>query len=745
MQAVSGFAYTDAGVTPLASGRRRGYRHRPGRGREPRLSHHRRQRLLLHLRRAARRANQVAVSSSGATGGATFQQNATFQPSGLNSSLSGLNIFGTYLKQQADSATTTLSGLSNDFATALGANSLPSYANRQIDITAPGFDIDQPLNVTGTLNLFSSNGGITQSQPITAGTLNVMTPGNDVILNDLNNNVAAIGSVDVGAGGFALTTAAAGGFTVSGAAITANGGIAVTNTTGGITTVGVVAASNGAVALTTTAPGSGITLGGAISGVGVTLTSDAALTFNNDINGGAGTVSLNVAGAGSAITQTGGVITAGTLTVATNDGNATLTGVNVVTNLGAVSLGTGALTLVNTGNLTVVGAVSAGGGVAISSTGFITTAATITANNAEIALTAGTDVTIGDTLHQWRRRRSTGVGGTLTINAEVDAGSGNVFLAADDMTIAAAVRDTGTVNIATVTTGRAITLGDAPTPAGLVIDNGPAQFNELNQFIGMSAFNVGKNRAGTTTAGDIQIGRATISAAEVNLFTNAGVTQVDPIVFIGAAGDGTLNIAAVDTVDLRPGVAAGLITGSVSGAGKHFIAYGGGSNINVGPITTNGGEIAVGNNNGTLAVVGDLTSNGGHINAYSAGVLTLSANLDARGRRSGRLDRPRVRTPASIRRRAGSRARTCSRSSATSAVGSHRRHHARQRHQCDQRQCHAGQSDRRQHQLHQFVGLHRRRHLWHYLRFDRWPSMWRPFTAEPRAVRASAPRAPALR
>ena len=634
VQVVSGTAYTDAGVTPAASGL----------GGAVTVSG-----LVngVTLGSATTGANgyyyifapadtvsssgQAVVYSDGATGGATLQQNATFQPSGLDSSLSGLNIFGTYLKQQADSATTTLSGLSNDFATALGANSLPSYANRQIDITAPGFDIDQPLNVTGTLNLFSSNGGITQSQPITAGTLNVMTPGNDVILNDLNNNVAAIGSVDVGAGGFALTTAAAGGFTVSGAAITANGGIAVTNTTGGIATIGGVAASNGAVALTTTAPGSGITLGGAISGVGVTLTSDAALTFNNDINGGAGTVSLNVAGAGSVITQTGGVITAGTLTVATNDGNATLTDVNVVTNLGAVSLGAGALTLVNTGNLTVAGAVSAGGGVAISSTGFITTAATITANNAEIALTAGTDVTIGDTLTSGGGvvAFETGVGGTLTINAEVDAGSGNVFLAADDMMIAAAVRNTGTVNITTVTTGRAITLGDAPTPAGLVIDY--AGSNELNQFIGMSAFNVGKNRAGTTAAGDIQIGRATISAAEVNLFTNAGVTQVDPIVFIGAAGDGTLNIAAVDTVDLRPGVAAGLITGSVSGAGKHFIAYGGGSNINVGPITINGGEIAVGNNNGTLAVVGDLTSNGGHINATSIGVLTLGANLDARG------------------------------------------------------------------------------------------------------------------
>ena len=340
----------------------------------------------------------------------------------------------------------------------------------------------------------------------------------------------------------------------------------------------------------------GLTVTGAVTaGGGISLQTPGALAINNTLNGGTGTVTLTTTDVGAAITQNAtGVITAGTLALTANNASATLdTATNAVTNLGAASLGTGALSLRDSGDLTVTGAVTANGGVAL----------------------------------------ETGANGTLTINASVDTGAGDVFLTADNMTIAGAVRNTGSVNIATVTAGRVITLGDAPTPAGLVIDNASG---ELNQFIGMSAFNVGKTRSGTTNAGAIQLGQATIPTDAINLFTTAGVTQVNPIVFIGATGAGTLSIAAVDTVSLAPGVAAGLITGSVSGANKHFIAYGGGSNINIGPITTNGGEIAVGNNNGTLAVVGDLTSNGGHINGYSAGVFMLGANLDAR--RSGGAD-----------------------------------------------------------------------------------------------------------
>ncbi len=98
----------------------------------------------------------------------------------------------------------------------------------------------------------------------------------------------------------------------------------------------------------------------------------------------------------------------------------------------------------------MTGAVTANGGVAISNTGAIATAATITTTNAEIALTAGTDLMIGAlpadlvTSNGGVVALETGANGTLTINAQLDASAGNVFLTADNMTVAAPVRTTGT-------------------------------------------------------------------------------------------------------------------------------------------------------------------------------------------------------------------------------------------------------------------------------------------------------------
>ena len=364
----------------------------------------------------------------------------------------------------------------------------------------------------------------------------------------------------------------------------------------------------------------------------------AAAGFNIGTVGATSGITASGAGAAVSLQTTSGAITqsqaivAPTLNVTTAGSNVTLTHAsNNVAALGTVSLGAGKFTFSDAAASGLsVGPVTALGGVTISNSGTITTTAAITAN-AEIALTSnGGNLTISDTL--------TSNGGVialaaaanfaLTIAAPVLAGNGNIFLAADNMSIAGAgtVQTIGgTINIAPVTAGRVVTLGVAPTPAGLVIDN-------LNAFIGMSALNVGKTRSGATTAGDIQIGQSAFNTAEVNLFTTSGVTQVSPIVFIGPTGDGTLNITAVDTVDLRLGIAMARVTGSISGSG-HFIAFSGTStptsNLDVGAITTNGGEIVVANPYGTLNVVGALTSNGGNIFASSIGALTLGANVDA--------------------------------------------------------------------------------------------------------------------
>ena len=112
--------------------------------------------------------------------------------------MSGLNIYGTYLKEQAAPATTVLSGLAPDLATARGGTTLPAYPNLEIDATAPSFDVDEAINLGGTLALTSGGGTVTQSQPITVTNLALLGSGATYTL-DGSNNVGTL-AADVGTG-----------------------------------------------------------------------------------------------------------------------------------------------------------------------------------------------------------------------------------------------------------------------------------------------------------------------------------------------------------------------------------------------------------------------------------------------------------------------------------------------------------------------------------------------------------------
>jgi filamentous hemagglutinin family protein len=218
VQTVSGIAYRDAGTTPLVSGASgasfvtalangrslgtvttgaNGYYYVP-----------------MAAGTIATTGSQVVAYSSGATGGATFQENAT-------GSLAGLNIYGTYLKEQTTAA--TLSTVSADRATALGQTVLPGYANRRIEIGAPSFVIDQPITATGTV-LLSGTGAVTQSAPITARNLVLLGSGASYGLTGGTNSIGILsantGSIDVAAKGNLLLGTAGGiaGVTTSGRA-----------------------------------------------------------------------------------------------------------------------------------------------------------------------------------------------------------------------------------------------------------------------------------------------------------------------------------------------------------------------------------------------------------------------------------------------------------------------------------------------------------------------------------------------
>ncbi|MFZ1922250.1 MAG: GLUG motif-containing protein, partial [Xanthobacteraceae bacterium] len=138
----------------------------------------------------------IAYVGSGTSGGVAFQESAS-------GSVSGLNIYETYVAQNAASSSTSLSTVTSDFATAKGANTIPTPGNMAVNIAAASFAINQAVS-TGTLVL-SSTGTVTQSAAITATTgLDLLGSGATYTLTNSFNSVGAL-AASVGSGTISLT------------------------------------------------------------------------------------------------------------------------------------------------------------------------------------------------------------------------------------------------------------------------------------------------------------------------------------------------------------------------------------------------------------------------------------------------------------------------------------------------------------------------------------------------------------
>ena len=276
VQAVSGVAYTNAGVTPNASGSAgavtvgltvggaaegtattgaNGYYY-----------------VLLPAGTintttgASVLAYTTADNVTGSVNAATLQTGAT-------GSLSGFNLDGGWLVETAGSSIGSLSALDAIYATAAANTPAGSFAltNQQITTAAASFNLDTATSVTGTLAL-ASNGSVTQSAAIDAGALLLGGTGNDL----LNNASNQIGVLAANTGAVSVTNAA--GLTIG----------SVTDATGastvGMTSTGAVSvAASGAL---TVASGASVSAG---SGDDVTLSATGA--FTNDAGASAVTVS----------------------------------------------------------------------------------------------------------------------------------------------------------------------------------------------------------------------------------------------------------------------------------------------------------------------------------------------------------------------------------------------------------------------------------------------------------------------
>jgi filamentous hemagglutinin family protein len=121
----------------------------------------------------------------------------------------------------------------------------------------------------GTINQAAGADGA-----IFAPTLNLTTNGGSVTINSANNDIAALGTVSLGAGTFVFSTARNAGFNVG--AVTANGGIDITNTSGDLSTSAAIT-SDGSISLRSTT--GALSVGGTVTSNngGITLRSSGAL------------------------------------------------------------------------------------------------------------------------------------------------------------------------------------------------------------------------------------------------------------------------------------------------------------------------------------------------------------------------------------------------------------------------------------------------------------------------------------
>ncbi|WP_434723808.1 MBG domain-containing protein [Mesorhizobium sp. RIZ17] len=225
VQAISGIAYKDSGVTPLSSGTRQPiYVKNPG------------------LVTAVANGVDLGTVSTGVNGyyyiatpngtigssvlvytvqdggpDAAGAQNAVTLRTGLSGgNVANLNVYGNWRLDEVDSSVTSLSALQDIAATTVGSTYVGSlsFANWQIETASTTFALDQTVSTgSGTLAL-SSNGTVTQTSSLSAGSLwlggtgafNLTNAGNQVgtvAVNAGSVNLANLGGLVIGSAGSA--------------------------------------------------------------------------------------------------------------------------------------------------------------------------------------------------------------------------------------------------------------------------------------------------------------------------------------------------------------------------------------------------------------------------------------------------------------------------------------------------------------------------------------------------------------
>ena len=579
---------------------------------------------------------------------------------------------------------TTITIVDQDAATGFATGGTITGGSGTVQISADKMNIGH--TVTGAnINLFTN----TATRPISVGLevgtslsleqgelQNLSSPGTVTIGKDgtQKGGISVGGAVNLGAETFDLSLFTDGsGIDATGAlktitlntvgsktlTLNAEGGIGATNAIS-FNTTNVSATNAVSGSELKLAPTGNITLGVAattinqLSGGSIDVLAGGTITIGGDVMvAGAGTITLDAAGATATINRTAGTVTAATVELGTNgattkaigDTGTVLTAATTQLNADA----TGAvLKIDNTGALLDLQLNADLGTITFTNTGTTNTGANITANVINLSSTEVftidksivADVGALNVTMSSEKNLDVTAAGSLATNA----GSGDVTLTTDDASLAGTVNaGANNINIFTTDADTVISLGTAEAGTANQLDLTEA---ELKVLASTGTVTIGKN--GTTTGnivlgGVVNLGTETFDltlATEGNIVTTgagktltimAGETlTLDALSGTGTIGDATNALSTAATViDADAGGATLRIanTGNVTdlqlNATNGTITYTNVGTVNTGaPITANVISLSADN---TLTIDEKVVSSGG---AITLATTAADKNLD---------------------------------------------------------------------------------------------------------------------
>ncbi|QNK01456.1 filamentous hemagglutinin N-terminal domain-containing protein [Dyella telluris] len=447
------------------------------------------------------------------------------------------------------------------------------------------------ISANGATGAAAGNVAISSDQAVAAGGTIATTglSGGGISLN--GGSLALSGAVNAGASAVTLTSGAgiaqSGGSVVTAALLTGEsiGGTTLSNSNmiqsvdnftshGGFTLnngsalqVGTLSASNGAVALTTSGTGSDLTFTGNVSAQSLSLNS------------------------GGAVSQSGGVLTANSLSGSSVEGT-TLGQANLINSLTGFSAK--GFTLVNAGALDVTGSLSGTG-------------------NGNVSLTT--------------------TSGGLSIDGVVSGGANVSLTGAGSLTVNADVAASSTLNLV----GSSITQTSGSITAPLLTGQSTS-VTTLNSM-GNSIFQLNSFSAGgfsLTNGGALTVAGPVISTGNISLSTsagdlnvlgmvsgsNVGLTSGNNLALMSAVtARGTLDLQGQSITQTAGTLTANQLIGSSTGSAS-MAQYNAISSL--GAFTSSGLSLA---NTGTLNVMGVVSSSGGISLTSKNGSLLLSGSL----------------------------------------------------------------------------------------------------------------------